>query len=491
MWVNTVTPNQTLLSQWESRVAGRFAWFIQGDGTVKMITNVAPFDATVQPSSLTAVTDGQWHHIACTYDYDATTSTGVLKMYVDGILEDTTDPLGFSTSATGRIVQIGAEQQAQPIGFAPFYQGQLDEIRLWDVARTQAEIQANMTAVDPTSTNLLRSYSFNGSDSQIIDASGNGSPIVINNSNIAQESIGIRVNLTVTDNNGNTASAPAFVKITDDIAPVITLSGDATITLPLNETYSEQGATATDNCSIDVNGVVVAGDVVDTTIAGTYSVTYNVMDTSGNPATQLTRTVQVVELPTVITKNITAILDATGNATITPSQINDGSLDSGGNAITNLSLDKTTFDCDDVIGAGDTNRSLLLDGSNDHITTRIDADVLAMPQTTWEGWVKPEVVATGFEMLFSVDDGGWDRFLTFSNNELRLSDGDSAEVITTYDAGEWMHVAVTYNQTDNEAFAYVNGVQYGPYTTVFGTKDNTETFLLSVLIWVVLQTFLM
>ena len=44
-----------------------------------------------------------------------------------------------------------------------------------------------MTAVDPTSTNLLRSYSFNGSDSQIIDASGNGSPIVINNSNIAQE----------------------------------------------------------------------------------------------------------------------------------------------------------------------------------------------------------------------------------------------------------------------------------------------------------------
>ena len=96
MWVNTVTPNQTLLSQWESRVAGRFAWFIQGDGTVKMITNVAPFDATVQPSSLTAVTDGQWHHIACTYDYDTTTSTGVLKMYVDGILEDTTDPLGFS-----------------------------------------------------------------------------------------------------------------------------------------------------------------------------------------------------------------------------------------------------------------------------------------------------------------------------------------------------------------------------------------------------------
>ena len=115
---------------------------------------------------------------------------------------------------------------------------------------------------------------------------------------------------------------------------------------------------------------------------------------------QLTRTVQVVELPTVITKNITAILDATGNATITPSQINDGSLDSGGNAITNLSLDKTTFDCDDVVGADDTNRSLLLDGINDHITTRIDADVLAMPQTTWEGWVKPQVVATGFEMLF-------------------------------------------------------------------------------------------
>ena len=50
--------------------------------------------------------------------------------------------------------------------------------------------------------------------------------------------------------------------------------------------------------------------------------------------------------PTVITKNITIQLDAAGNATITPSQINNGSTDNytnQGNLV--LSLDKTTFSC--------------------------------------------------------------------------------------------------------------------------------------------------
>ena len=91
--------------------------------------------------------------------------------------------------------------------------------------------------------------------------------------------------------------------------------------------------------------------MVDTAIAGTYSVTYNAMDTSGNPATQVTRTVQVVELPQFITKNITASLDATGNATITPQQIDNGSIDATGNLLTNLTLDTSTFNCSDISAA--------------------------------------------------------------------------------------------------------------------------------------------
>ena len=68
------------------------------------------------------------------------------------------------------------------------------------------------------------------------------------------------------------------------VSPVITLNGDAAMTLNLGDTYTEQGATATD----DLDGalsVVVAGDTVDPNTAGVYTVTYTATDGVGNSAT--------------------------------------------------------------------------------------------------------------------------------------------------------------------------------------------------------------
>ncbi|SEP76067.1 Por secretion system C-terminal sorting domain-containing protein [Hyunsoonleella jejuensis] len=81
----------------------------------------------------------------------------------------------------------------------------------------------------------------------------------------------------------------------DTIAPVITLIGASSIDLDVGGTYNEQGATATDNIDGDISAsIVIGGDVVDTNIAGTYMVTYNVSDAAGNAATQVTRTVNVI-----------------------------------------------------------------------------------------------------------------------------------------------------------------------------------------------------
>ena len=41
--------------------------------------------------------------------------------------------------------------------------------------------------------------------------------------------------------------------------------------------------------------VVVGGDTVDTSVLGVYTVTYNVSDTAGNAAVQVTRTVAVAD----------------------------------------------------------------------------------------------------------------------------------------------------------------------------------------------------
>src|SRR5204862_6409176 len=81
----------------------------------------------------------------------------------------------------------------------------------------------------------------------------------------------------------------------DTMAPVITLNGQATLTLESHgASYNELGASATDACDTALTAATVGGDVVNANVAGTYLVTYNATDASGNPATQKTRTVQVV-----------------------------------------------------------------------------------------------------------------------------------------------------------------------------------------------------
>ncbi len=85
------------------------------------------------------------------------------------------------------------------------------------------------------------------------------------------------------------------ITIPDTTPPVITLKGSTLIELTLNDTYIDQGATATDDIDKDITtNIIKAGDRVDISKTGTYTITYNVSDSSGNPAIEVTRVVTVV-----------------------------------------------------------------------------------------------------------------------------------------------------------------------------------------------------
>ena len=77
----------------------------------------------------------------------------------------------------------------------------------------------------------------------------------------------------------------------DTTAPVITVAGDAQVTLQVGATYTDAGATAVDDRDGTIT-VVTTGANVDTSTPGTYTVTYTVGDLAGNQA-QATRTVTV------------------------------------------------------------------------------------------------------------------------------------------------------------------------------------------------------
>ena len=118
------------------------------------------------------------------------------------------------------------------------------------------------------------------------------------------------VTYNVSDAAGNAAvEVTRTVTVQDTTAPVITLTGDASITLEVGATYSEEGATVTDNYDSNLT-VVVGGDTVDTTTVGTYTVTYNVSDAAGNAATEVTRTVIVeptLSIPEIDDKEMISI----------------------------------------------------------------------------------------------------------------------------------------------------------------------------------------
>src|SRR5690606_17476039 len=82
----------------------------------------------------------------------------------------------------------------------------------------------------------------------------------------------------------------------DTTPPVITLLGDAEMTVEQGDPFTDPGVTASDDRDGDLtDDVVVSGDTVDTNTLGTYVITYDVSDAAGNAATQVTRTVNVVE----------------------------------------------------------------------------------------------------------------------------------------------------------------------------------------------------
>jgi hypothetical protein len=105
-------------------------------------------------------------------------------------------------------------------------------------------------------------------------------------------SLSCTVTLTVDDGRVS-RSCSTGVAINDSTPPVIALNGAGTMVLEAQvDTYTEPGATVHDNCDRSVS-VAIGGSRVNTSLTGTYQVTYDARDRCGNWAAQVIRTVQV------------------------------------------------------------------------------------------------------------------------------------------------------------------------------------------------------
>ncbi len=151
--------------------------------------------------------------------------------------------------------------------------------------------------------------------------------------------------LTVTDDAGNTDQCISAVQVVDTVSPTavcqnLTLYLDGTGNASIFAADLDNGST--DNCGT----VTLTASQTSFTCAdvGTVSVTLTATDGSGN-TDACTSTVTVIDsvTPTAVCQNLTVYLDGSGNANITPGDVDNGSTDNCGSV--SLTASQTSFSC--------------------------------------------------------------------------------------------------------------------------------------------------
>ncbi|MCD2258859.1 HYR domain-containing protein [Psychroserpens luteolus] len=159
-------------------------------------------------------------------------------------------------------------------------------------------------------------------------------------------SAGLEVTLTVTDNAGNQSTCIATITVVDLLGPTLDIANLPDVEEQC-EVTSLTAPTATDNCG---GTVTVNNDAtLPITTQGTTIITWTYEDENGNTSTQTQNIIiDDTEAPTAVCQDISVELDASGNGTIIPSQVDNGSSDNCGNVA--LSLSQTAVTCADIGG---------------------------------------------------------------------------------------------------------------------------------------------
>ena len=137
-------------------------------------------------------------------------------------------------------------------------------------------------------------------EADLKDLQPNNSIVAVNSFQISGEGLVDDIGLMLTDDSNGTQE--------DTTPPVITLNGDANVTIEKDGNYTELNATALDD--VDGNVSVTVSGTIDTATVGVYTVTYTAIDSANNSASK-TRTVNVikkiVEAPLTLESNSTEL----------------------------------------------------------------------------------------------------------------------------------------------------------------------------------------
>ena len=118
---------------------------------------------------------GHWLHFAAVYDGQ------YLRVYLDG------EQIHFVETKNGGTIDLSRAYDGhtwndvfaigRSAGYARFFDGYISECRIWNTARTSAQLDDGICYVDPTSEGLVAYWRFNGEtqdDGTVLDVTGHG-----------------------------------------------------------------------------------------------------------------------------------------------------------------------------------------------------------------------------------------------------------------------------------------------------------------------------
>jgi len=433
--INGGSGTQTLMAQ-----GSVFALNVTAAGVLQFTTA-----AGTQITGTAAVNSG-WHHVAMTYE------NGIYKLMVDGQVD--AQAAGAAPAVSTAAYTVGGIP-----GTGNYLNGNVDELRIWSIARSEDDIRLNHNqAVSSSESGLKAYYTFEAvKDGVVQDKTSNNNDLSLGD--VAQ--IGNEIEPTVVD--------------ADGIDPIIN-----TATLEVLESQAISGTMSKDSL-----------------LEGTVS--YSVLDLSGNPQTSYTllnpNAGNSDPLGTL------AINSGTGAWTFTPvnGYAGDVSFTLRAKGATSGSVDEAvTFTVVQDVDASVNVAGGVLDvsGTDDVLRIANHNDLDLTGSQTFEAWAKSETGPTaGFHAL-ATDwvTGSLVHWFGFENTTgtlvLFLGDSDGFSKFgssITLEANVWHHYAVSVDTTAQTVTFYRDGSAVGspiafsaatssPYN---GTRNvsNNETII--------------
>ena len=397
----------------------------------------------------TALTTGIWYHIAATYD-GATT-----RLYLNGNLDRelpinqpanavNTSQLAFGTSMTTADVASG------------FFDGALDEVRIWSVARSLTEIrQAINSQITGAQTNLVGRWDLEeGTGTTVSSTAGATIDGTITGSGWSWISVGAPFNINFPPEVTNPGTQTNIEG--DGVSLAVVATGPNLDTLAYSATGLPEGL------SIDASTGLIAGTISYHAAANSpYSVVVTVNDSHGG-STPVSFAWTVDQAPSGLCEN-------------DPTLVSCWPMEEGSGTVV---IDATTYGNDGNTTGGPTwvagkvgSYALNLNGAGQYaIVPDSNSLDIGSNNITLAAWVKPTKASAATQNIIKKAIGttslnGYELSLSSAGKVFVRFNGSASyrvDSTTSYplDGTAWMHIAATYDGTTIRL--YVNGVEENP-----------------------------